>query len=369
MAMEEFRAPALPYPPSDYQARYFAELTRALRIYFNQLDSETPNKAYSYRADKLLLNLTNNIVEEEGAMSWNPVDQTVNLGMAYGVTQQVGQETYARVANQTGVLIPNGAVVGFAGATPTAILVSPYLADGSQPTLYALGVMTHDLPDSGQKGYCTTWGFVRDLDTSAFAAGDVLYASPTVAGAFTNVKPTAPDNVIPLAVCVVADATAGVVFVRPTIQQMQYYGAFASTTDHVAVAINTPTAVTFNATDISNGVVIGTPASRLVVPQSGLFTVNANFQLSSNSASAKTMRYWFRKNGVDLPNSALLVTSDINNGYSFAGHSYTVSMQAGDYVEVLFAVDDVALFLRAAPATGYAPASPSVQCYMTQAQQ
>ena len=89
------------------------------------------------------------VVSDTGVMCWNTVDQTLNLGMDYGVTQQIGQETYARVQNSTGTTIPNGTAVGFAGATSDALLVAPYIADGSQPTLYILGIMTHDLPDSG----------------------------------------------------------------------------------------------------------------------------------------------------------------------------------------------------------------------------
>lgn len=221
-------------------------------------------------------------------LGWNETDQTVNIGMDYGVTQQVGQEVYARVGNTTGSTIPNGTVVGFAGATSNALLVTPYLADGASPSLYILGVMTHDLPDSGQKGYCTTWGFVRDLDTSAFSAGDILYASPTTAGALTNVKPTAPNNVIPIAACVVSDATSGVIFVRPTITQMQYYGVFNKTSDQTPAAINTEYLLTFDSTQISNGVVIGGTTSQIIVPQSGLYKFDATVQITSGSSSAKT---------------------------------------------------------------------------------
>ena len=110
-------------------------------------------------------------------MAWNDNDQTIEIGMEYGVIQQIGMETYARVENTTGVTIPNGTVVGFVGVGANNTLsVAPYLADGSTPTLYILGVMTHDLPDSGEVGYCTVWGHVRDVDTSAFSVGDVLYA-------------------------------------------------------------------------------------------------------------------------------------------------------------------------------------------------
>lgn len=42
MAMLKFRAPALPIAGSEYKQEYFAQLIRALALYFNQIDSQTP---------------------------------------------------------------------------------------------------------------------------------------------------------------------------------------------------------------------------------------------------------------------------------------------------------------------------------------
>lgn len=377
MALEDFRAPALPVAPTQYSKLYTDQLNNALRQYFAQLDATNPNKAYSYRADKLILNLASNVVEGPGVVSWNPVDATANLGLEYGVTNQIGQEYYARVGNTTGVTIPNGTVVGFAGATPDALLVAPYLADGTQPNLYILGVMTHDLPDSGERGYCTVWGFVRNLDTSAFSAGDILYASPTVAGGFTNIKPTAPNNVIPLAACIVSDATEGVIFVRPTIQQMQYYGVFSDTTTQSPAAVYTPYAFTFNTTDIGNGVIVGSPASRIVVPQSGLYRFTFSAQVESGSAAAKKLWIWPRKNGVDVPNSNTEITVSGSGTVLVPAWSWVISMAAGDYFELIYAGDstDVLLTAKAAEtgavgtATFARPAVPSMLLEVTQVQQ
>ena len=302
-------------------------------------------------------------------LAWNTTDQTVNLGMDYGVTQQIGQETYARVGNTTGSTIPNGTVVGFAGATSNALLVAPYLADGSQPTLYILGIMTHDLPDSGEKGYCTTWGFVRDLDTSAFSPGDLLYASPTVAGALTNTKPTAPDNVIPIAACVTSNATTGIIFVRPTIQQMQYYGVFTKTTDQTPAVINTEYLLTFDNTQISNGVTIGGTTSQIIVPESGLYQFDATVQLTSGSSSSKNIWVWWKKNGTAIANSARLVTSDINNGYIPIALNETISLAANEYVELAFAADSTNVTVDSVAATAFAPAAPAVVLSVTQVQQ
>ena len=307
--------------------------------------------------------------EQTGRMGWNSADSTMDIGMDYGVIQQVGQETYARVSNNTGVQIDNGTVVGFVGSSSGAISVAPYLADGSASSLYILGVMTHDLPDTGETGYCTVWGFVRGLDTSAFSAGDILYASPSTAGEFTNVKPTAPDNVIPLAACIISDATDGVVFVRPTIEQQESYGEFSATSNQTIAVTNTAYAVTFNTTLITNGITIGTPASRIVVPESGLYEIFAEFQVSSTSSSAKNLWVWFRKNGTDIPNSAVIATSNINNGYMAVSHSLTVSMEVDDYIEVMYAGDSTAMSLNAAAATAFAPASAAVKLQITQAQQ
>ncbi len=308
-------------------------------------------------------------VSKKRRLAWNTTDQTVNLGMDYGVTQQIGQETYARVGNTTGVTIPNGTVVGFAGATSNALLVAPYLADGAQPSLYILGVMTHDLPDSGEKGYCTTWGFVRDVDTSAFSPGDILYASPTVAGALTNVKPTAPDNVIPVAACVTSNATTGVIFVRPTIQQMQYYGVFTKTTDQTPAVINTEYLLTFDNTQISNGVIIGGTTSQIIVPESGLYQFDATIQLTSGSSSSKNIWVWWKKNGTAIANSARLVTSDLNNGYIPIALNETVSLAANEYVELAFAADSTNVTVDSVASTAFAPAAPAVVLSVTQVQQ
>jgi hypothetical protein len=302
-------------------------------------------------------------------LAWNSTDQAPEVGMDYDVIQQIGLEWYARVGNTTGSTIPNGSVVGFAGATPNALLVAPYLADGSSSSLYILGVMTHDLPDSGQKGYATVWGFVRDLDTSAFTAGDILYASPTVAGAFTNVKPTAPNNVIPIAACIVADATSGVIFVRPTIEQQKYYGIFTKTTDQTPAVINTEYLLTFDNTQISNGVAIGAPTSRIVVPESGLYNFDATVQLTSGSSSAKNIWVWWKKNGTAVANSARLVTSNINNGYIPIALGEFFSLAANDYIEMAFAADSTSVTVDSVAATAFAPAAPAVILNVTQVQQ
>jgi hypothetical protein len=303
-------------------------------------------------------------------LAWDDGDQTAQIGMDYGVVQQVGMDLYARVENATGVTIPKGTVVGFAGVGPNNVLsVTPYLADGSTPTLYILGVMAHDLPNAGEIGYCSVWGHIAGIDTSAFSVGDVLYASPTVAGGFTATKPTAPDNVVPVAAVLEADATTGQIFVRPTIEQQKYYGVFEKTNNQTPTAINTENLITFTGTQISNTISIGTPASRIVVPESGFYQFDTQVQLTSGSAADKNVWVWFKKNGTTIPNSARLVTISVNGGYSPIALVEIVSLAANDYIEIAFAADSTNVTISTVAATAFAPAAPAVLLSVAQVQQ
>ena len=50
MALVNFKHSPLPSPPQDYDAQYVRQLIRVIELYFNQLDSQTPNQAQSYKA-------------------------------------------------------------------------------------------------------------------------------------------------------------------------------------------------------------------------------------------------------------------------------------------------------------------------------
>lgn len=330
--------------------------------------AETHN---SVRTDYVDFNLSAPHVSNIGRLAWNGEDQTLDLSMEYDVVQQIGMETYARVANFTGVTIPNGTVVGFTGAIPdSALSVAPYLSDGATPSLYVVGVMTHDLPDTGDKGYCTVWGFVRDLNTSAFTLGDILYASPTVAGGFTNVKPTAPDNVIPIAAVLQVGTTDGVIFVRPTIEQQKYYGEFTKTNSQTPLLANTAYPLLFTNTEIANGVYIGTTTSEVYVDQAGLYNIACSVQITSGSSSQKAVWVWLRKNGTtNFPNSARVGSITLNNGYLVVTLNAVASLLAEDFIEIMYASDSTNVSIATVAATAFAPAAPAVILAVTQTEQ
>lgn len=358
--------PYFPIPPEQYSQSYFAELTRSFAVYAQQMNTPGDFRATSITLTQQLGNV------DRGELSWNIDEETVDLTMGDGVVQQIGFETYMRVENDTGSQIDNGEVVGFVGVNGE-IKVAPYLANSSANELYFVGVATHDMPD-GDIGPVTLYGKVRGLNTTGtpvsetWAVGDILYASPTTAGAFTKVRPTAPNVVIPVAAVLSVDATDGEIMVRPTIPMGLGYGSFDSTATQSIGTINTATAITLGTTLSSNGVSIGTPTSRIVVAESGFYQFDVNLQLTSKSSSPKNVYFWIRKNGSDVDDTVRAITNDTNNGYSPISLNYTISLAASDYVEIYWASNSTDVDLEPITGLAFAPDAPSVIVNVSQLQ-
>lgn len=138
------------------------------------------------------------------------------------------------------------------------------------------------------------------------------------------------------------------------------YGSFYDTTSQVATVINTATAITFNSTDLSRGVYLGTPTSRVYVDTPGIYNFDTSFQLDKTAGGVGLFYLWFRLNGVDVPNSASQIRIQGNNAEIFASLNYFFDLNAGDYVELIFAVDDVTVQILAETATAPHPGVPSI---------
>ena len=172
--------------------------------------------------DSLQFNIDSGLVaDQEGLLVWNEDWGTVDIGLhGTKATLHVGQQVYYYAKNQTGSQIDKGTVVRFDGALGASghLKMAPFLADGTYPSEYIMGITAHDIPN-GDDGYVVHFGAIRgiDTDTPNWNEGDVLYASPTVAGEMTNTVPTAPNNIVLLAAVVNRHQQNGELFVRPTI--------------------------------------------------------------------------------------------------------------------------------------------------------
>jgi hypothetical protein len=138
------------------------------------------------------------------------------------------------------------------------------------------------------------------------------------------------------------------------------YGTFFDTTDQTAAAINTGYPITFNNTDLSEGVYLGTPTSRIYVNRPGAYNFQFSLQLVSTNASAKDIYIWARINGTDVADSATKVTMKGSGEAYVAAWNFVLRMDTNDYFELVWATSSTTVEIHADAATAFCPAIPSV---------
>ena len=138
------------------------------------------------------------------------------------------------------------------------------------------------------------------------------------------------------------------------------YGSFYDTTTQLATTINTATAITFNTTDLSFGVFLGSPTSRIVVANEGLYNFDTSFQLDKTTGGTAIFDFWFRVNGVNVTNSGSRIQIQNNNAEIFSSLNYFFNLKANDYVELIFSVTDLSVELKTFAAAAPHPGIPSI---------
>jgi hypothetical protein len=138
------------------------------------------------------------------------------------------------------------------------------------------------------------------------------------------------------------------------------FGSFYDTTTQTAAAINTAYAVTFNTTDLSEGVYRGSPTSRIFVDEPGVYNFQFSAQLDKTAGGVGIFDFWIRVNGADIANSAGRVRIQGNNAELITAWNFLTRMKAGDYFELMWAVDDTSCQIRAFPAAAPHSGIPSV---------
>jgi hypothetical protein len=138
------------------------------------------------------------------------------------------------------------------------------------------------------------------------------------------------------------------------------FGSFYDTTNQTAAAINTAYAVTFNTTDLSEGVYRGSPTSRIYVDEPGVYNFQFSAQLDKTAGGVGIFDFWIRVNNVDIANSAGRVRIQGNNAELITAWNFLTRMKAGDYFELMWSVDDTSCQITAFPAVAPHPGIPSV---------
>jgi hypothetical protein len=143
------------------------------------------------------------------------------------------------------------------------------------------------------------------------------------------------------------------------------YGAFQDTTDQVAANTTTAYPMTLNTTDYSNGVYVSN-SSRMNVRNYGIYNLQFSVQLVNTDSQIHDIDIWFRKNGTNIAgsNSRYSVPNSHGgvDGHLIAALNFFIELNANDYMEIIWATDDVAVSIQQLPTrtSPDTPATPSV---------
>jgi hypothetical protein len=180
---------------------------------WNQVGASNP---FNQPIDSLFFKTSvspNNV--DTAKMRWDSELGTVVLGMYDQVSNELGFKNFWLVKNQTGSTIAKNSLVYASGTVGASgrISVSKFIANGTIDAKYLLGITAHDLTD-GEDGYVISFGKIRQVNTDTFAAGAILYPSPTTAGVWTDVEPIAPNLDMPIGFCINSSSNNGTIAIR-----------------------------------------------------------------------------------------------------------------------------------------------------------
>ena len=138
------------------------------------------------------------------------------------------------------------------------------------------------------------------------------------------------------------------------------------TTDLTAAAVNTAYAIQYDTPTGNEGISLdGTDPTKIVFAEGGEYLLMFSAQISSTSSSTVNFYFWPRLNGTDATGSTMVNALHQNNATLVVSRAAKFDVAAGDYLQVMWAVDSTQGFLDARAATAFAPAAPATTLAIT----
>jgi len=148
------------------------------------------------------------------------------------------------------------------------------------------------------------------------------------------------------------------------------YASLSRSTNQIASAINTPQAIGWSTPSFNSGITLDpSDNTKIVFAEEGVYLLAFAVELLSNNSSDKNGWFWPRIDGVDVAGSTIKVTMSGNGHYLVMSRSAAFPMSAGSYLQAMWAVSDVDLWIDAPAATAFAPSSPAVTLAITRLRQ
>ena len=133
--------------------------------------------------------------------------------------------------------------------------------------------------------------------------------------------------------------------VQVLVGELRYYGSFYSTQDQTNAGATSENLMTYNNTDLSNGVSI-VSNSRITIANAGIYNIQFSAQLDKTDAGNDAIEIWLKKNGSNVSNSSTVVTLHAQDGKAVAAWNWFVNAAAADYFEIAWNSADTAMFIN-----------------------
>jgi len=105
---------------------------------------------------------------------------------------------------------------------------------------------------------------------------------------------------------------------------------------------------------VSSTTMSGTSPTRITVTNSGIYNFQFTGVLVSGSSNPKDVWIWIRRNGADIGYSGIPITNSDNNANTDMQWNFNIDVEAGGYIEIMWATDDTDLYFEAAvPSSPY----------------
>ena len=135
------------------------------------------------------------------------------------------------------------------------------------------------------------------------------------------------------------------------------YTAYLYSTASTVLPQNTIVPATYNGTAVANGITYNGSSVTFVYP--GYYNVDYNIQINGGG-NGSIVNAWYRKNGVDIPNTNYEITLSNQNPASLIQGVYTGSFSSGDILQVMvLATGTSGMYMWAQGAVVGPPAQPS----------
>ena len=138
------------------------------------------------------------------------------------------------------------------------------------------------------------------------------------------------------------------------------------TTGVTAAAVNTAYAIQYDTPSGNSGITLDdTDPTKIVFAEAGEYLVLFSAQISSTSSSTVKFYFWPRLNGTDAANNTIIYALHQNDATQVVSRGAKFDVSAGDYLQVMWAVDSTSGYLDASAATAFSPAAPATTLHLT----